>query len=228
MSTHQTTAHKIEKLNLRELQRLETGVIPAPDPAFLKRVYTAQQITEITSTAHAEGFKAGELAALKIAEAECVGTVNEIVTQFESLLTQMDQQIAILRTQSAQLAMTFSKCLAPALLEREPYTEIEALFNSCIASLITEPRIVIRVNDSLVEQLKHRIDAASQKAAYQGRIVILGDPDAATAYCRIEWADGGVVFDAPSLLAEFEQRIAKYLDVSRTPASSKLTQGINQ
>ena len=228
MSTNQTSAHKIEKLNLRELQQLEKGVIPAPDPTFLKRVYTAQQITEITSTAHAEGFKAGELAAINNAEMECIGTINEIVDQFESVLTQMDQQVAALRTQSAQLAVTFSKCLAPAMLEREPYAEIEALFNSCIASLITEPRIVIRVNDSLVEQLKHRIDAASQKAAYQGRIVILGDPDASPAYCRIEWADGGVVFDAPALLAEFEQRIANYLDVSRTSASRELTQGINQ
>ncbi len=228
MSTNQTSAHKIEKLNLRELQRLETGVLPVPDPAYLKRVYTAQQITEITAAAYAEGFKAGELAAINHAESECIGTVNEIAAQFENLLTQMDQQISILRAQSAQLAVTFSKCLTPAMLEREPYTEIEALFNSCIASLITEPRIVIRVNDSLVEQLKQRIDTASQKAAYQGRIVILGDPDAALAYCRIEWADGGVVFDAPALLADFEHRIANHLDVSRTPASSELTQGINQ
>lgn len=220
---------KAVKLDFLSLRPLADGTSAPQAPANVKRVLTGKQISEIRAAAHAEGLIAGRLAAIENGELICAARVNEIVEQHEAILAQVDAHIFALRAQSAELAIAVAKCFAPALIAREPYAEIEALFNACVASLITEPRIVIRVEETLVEQLKSRIESAAQKAAYQGRVVIIGNSDSDAGQCRIEWADGGVAANSSEVLAEIEQRVARYLSTPRphtTPGD--LTKGLDQ
>ena len=43
------------------------------------------------------------------------------------------------------------------------------------------------------------IGAEARKRGFDGRIVILGEPDVRRGDCRIEWADGGMVVDHQAL-----------------------------
>lgn len=206
---------KAVKFSFQTLQQPAPGAPALRDPASIKRVLTDRQLAEIKAAAYAEGAHQGELTALTRIEQAYLAAVDAIASQHSALLAHISGQMAGLRAQSTALAMEVAKCFAPALMARQPYAEIEGLFNDCVASLISEPRIVIRVQESLVAELKIRIEAAAQKASYQGRVVILGDADSTGAQCQIEWADGGVVANASALLAEIEERIAGYLDGSR-------------
>jgi flagellar assembly protein FliH len=52
---------------------------------------------------------------------------------------------------------------------------------------------VVRVHDSLVEEAEALVKRLARERGYEGRLVVLGDPDMAAGDARIEWADGGIV-----------------------------------
>jgi flagellar assembly protein FliH len=78
---------------------------------------------------------------------------------------------------------------------REPLGEIGALVSDCFSHLVSTPHLVVRINDSLYEAARERIERLAKQSGFAGRLVILAEPDIATGDCKIEWADGGVVLE---------------------------------
>jgi flagellar assembly protein FliH len=54
---------------------------------------------------------------------------------------------------------------------------------------------VLRVNDALVEPVDALMRRMARERGFEGRLVILGEPDLAPGDVRLEWADGGIVRD---------------------------------
>ena len=52
---------------------------------------------------------------------------------------------------------------------------------------------MVRVHDGLVEEAEALVKRLARERGYEGRLVVLGDPDMAAGDARIEWADGGIV-----------------------------------
>ena len=69
------------------------------------------------------------------------------------------------------------------------------------------PHLVLRVNDGLVEPVQTRVQAMARERGYEGRLVVMGDPDIAPGDGRIEWADGGVVRDQARIEAAVDQAL---------------------
>ncbi len=91
------------------------------------------------------------------------------------------------------VAVAVARKLAPALIAREPLSEISALTSECLRHLNTAPHLVVRINDRLQDVARKELDAIAQARGFAGRLVILGEPDLPPGDCRIEWADGGIV-----------------------------------
>ncbi len=219
------------KFNFQSLQPRSSDKSKNRETAPLKRVLTEQQIHEIQAASFSEGFNAGEAATLEKIENKCAASLQDITHQYSLLHEQVALHMSSARSHAADLALTIANLLTPALMEREPYAEIETLFKACVSSLAAEPRIVIRASNHLVPGLKTRIDTAANLAGYPGRIVIIGDPDMQGAYSRIEWADGGVSCRSPELSDEISSLIASYIentqrqeDVLENNLSNSLTQ----
>ena len=51
------------------------------------------------------------------------------------------------------------------------------------------------MNDALVEPVDALMQRMARERGFEGRLVILGEPDIAPGDVRLEWADGGVVRD---------------------------------
>lgn len=193
------------------------GAALAPPPPR-KRAYTDAQIEDIREEAFNDGITAGEKSALTRIEMRCAETLTHISTQIPDLYTDVSEKIILLQKQSADLALLISKVLAPALIAREPLVEIEQLFAACVSHLRAEPRIVIRMEEGLVESLKDKLENVARQAGYPGRIVLLGEPDSLPAQCQIEWADGGVTHRSPEQLAIIEKMISHYVTGANTDA----------
>ena len=88
-------------------------------------------------------------------------------------------------------------------MQREPFGEIAALATECFRQLSTAPHVVVRVNDALHETAKAQLEEIARTRGFEGRLVVVAEPEIAVGDCRIEWADGGVVRD----MAETEQSI---------------------
>ena len=54
----------------------------------------------------------------------------------------------------------------------------------------------MRVNDALYAVAKEKLDDIVRARSFEGRLVVLAEPDIALGDCRIEWADGGINRDS--------------------------------
>ncbi|GER07797.1 hypothetical protein JCM17843_21070 [Kordiimonadales bacterium JCM 17843] len=64
-----------------------------------------------------------------------------------------------LEAQAAKLAHAIAMTLAPSLMRTHPLSEIEALVADCMDGCRREPRIVVRVHESLLDPIQSRLDA---------------------------------------------------------------------
>ena len=45
------------------------------------------------------------------------------------------------------------------------------------------------------KKIRERLDAMTRARGFEGRLVVIAEPDVAIGDCRIEWADGGLARD---------------------------------
>ena len=78
---------------------------------------------------------------------------------------------------------------------------------------------MVRINDGLYDDARTRIEALAKQSGFEGRLVILSDPDIAHGDCKLEWADGGVTSDRDATDSKIEELVSRYM-ASRTTAET--------
>jgi flagellar assembly protein FliH len=120
-----------------------------------------------------------------------------------------------LECEAVEVAVAVARKLAPALVGREPFAEISALAVECFAQLISSPHIAVRVNDALYASAKEKLDDIVRAKSFEGRLVVLAEPDIAPGDCRIEWADGGINRDSAATDAVIGEAVSRYISARR-------------
>ena len=77
------------------------------------------------------------------------------------------------------------------------------------------PHLVVRVNAALVEAVEAHVQRIARERGYEGRLVVMGEPDIAPGDGRIEWADGGIVREQAHIEAAVDHAVAGALGVRR-------------
>ena len=119
-------------------------------------------------------------------------------------------ELLAIESDAAELAFAIANKLAPALMARQPMEEVRALVAECLQMMPMEPRMVIRIPDSLIEPLQEKIDQITVQAGFEGKIALLAEPSLTGADCRVEWADGGAERDVAALSYKIEDAVARY------------------
>ena len=70
---------------------------------------------------------------------------------------------------------------------------------------------MVRINDCLYEAAREKIERLAKQSGFEGRLVILAEPEIATGDCRIEWADGGVVLERAAIEAKINELVGRYM-----------------
>jgi flagellar assembly protein FliH len=71
----------------------------------------------------------------------------------------------------------------------------------------------VRVNDALHETARTRLEEIASARGFEGRLVVIAEPEIAVGDCRIEWADGGIVRDHNKTDDVISKAIGRYLGV---------------
>jgi flagellar assembly protein FliH len=175
----------------------------------------------------------------KLAEAEAIGYRNGIAVAEAQALTDsgrltalalermasafagLDQALraveAKLEAEAVEVAVAVGRKLAPALIAREPLAEIAALASDCFRQIVAAPHVVVRVNDALYAATRDRLEELLRTSSFEGRLVVLAEPDIAAGDCRIEWADGGVTRNRAAAEAAIAEAVNRYI-AARTEA----------
>lgn len=127
-----------------------------------------------------------------------------------------------LEAEAVEVAVAVAGKLAPALIAREPFAEIAALVTTCFRQLSASPHVVVRLNDQVYEQARERLEAVAREVGFEGRLVVLAEPDIAAGDCRIEWADGGVTRARTATEAAIAETVGRYVAGRRSAADAIL------
>jgi flagellar assembly protein FliH len=186
----------------------------APDKAREKPA-TASEIAQQIAAAEARAYRAGHEAAQREAKVESdrraalaleeIGiTIKGIATRFSGIETRME-------TEAVEVAVAVARKLCSELISGEPLAEITRLVSDCFSHLVSTPHLVVRINDSLYDAAREKIERQAAQSGFEGRLVILAEPDIATGDCRIEWADGGVVLERSAIEAKINELVGRYM-----------------
>ena len=176
----------------------------------------AVKLAEADTAAHRRGYAEAQSDAGVETDRRIAGALESIAA---SLAVANDALHAIetrLECEAVEVAVAVARKLAPALIAREPFAEISALASDCFRQLIASPHVAVRVNDALYAAAKEKLDNIVRARSFEGRLVVLAEPDIAVGDCRVEWADGGINRDSTAADAVISAAVAGYVNARRS------------
>jgi len=180
----------------------------------------AARLAAAEAEAHRKGLAEGEAKAQASLQRMAATALERIAAELARLQQGLDAVAAGLETEAVEVAVAVGKKLAPELIAREPLAEIVALARECFRHLIAAPHIVVRVNEALHATASTQIEQVARGRGFEGRLVVLGEPEIALGDCRIEWADGGINRDRAAVEATITEAEARYIR-ARKPAAAR-------
>jgi flagellar assembly protein FliH len=185
----------------------------APDKR--ERAATPSEIAQKIASAEARAYRDGYDAALREAKVEsdrrAALALEEIGIAIQGIAARFSGVEARMETEAVDVAVAVARKLCSALIAHEPLGEVTALVSDCFSQLVSTPHLVVRINDSLYEAAHGRIERLAKQSGFEGRLVILAEPEIETGDCRIEWADGGVVLERAAIEAKIDELVGRYI-----------------
>ena len=206
--------------NAKYLFDLEFGPSAAPKPSSPAEILA--QIEEAERKGFRDGFAAAEKEGIAATERRTAVAFEQIGGAIQQLAGSLAATQLKLETEAVELALTIARKLSTELILREPFAEIAALATECLRQLTAAPHVVVRVNDALHETARERLEEIAQSRGFEGRLVVVAEPEIAVGDCRIEWADGGVVRDQAKTDLAIGDAIGRYLGARQSAAMPEL------
>ncbi len=138
--------------------------------------------------------------------ADALARLPDALTAIASAREVVCEEIA---GQAAEVAVAIVRKSLPALAKREAVDEIMALIRDSVRDLMEEPRIVVRVNDALLDAIREQAEPALAEAGFAGDVVLLAEPGFAAGDCRVEWAEGGAERDSRRIWSEINNAVKR-------------------
>ncbi len=153
----------------------------------------AEEAARAEQAAHARGVQEGRLQAEAQAQGRLADAMTRLALAAAGLLAAADAREAEREAQAAEVARLIARKVAGEALDAQPLAGIGEAARAALQHLRGVPHLVVRVHDGLVDEAEALVKRLARERGYEGRLVVLGDPETAPGDARIEWADGGVV-----------------------------------
>jgi flagellar assembly protein FliH len=180
-----------------------------------ERAVTPSEIALKIASAEARAYRDGYDAALREAKVEsdrrAALALEEIGIAITGIAARFSGIEVRMETEAVDVAVAVARKLCSELITREPLGEVTALVRDCFSQLVSTPHLVVRINESLYEASRERIERLAKQSGFEGRLVILAEPEIETGDCRIEWADGGVVLERTAIDAKINELVGRYM-----------------
>jgi flagellar assembly protein FliH len=171
----------------------------------------AQQIAAAEARAYRDGFAAAMCEATAESDRRAALALEEIGVALRGIATRFSGIETRMETEAVDVAVAVARKLCSELMAGEPLTEIMALVSDCFSYLVSTPHLVVRVNDTLYDAARERIERIAKQSGFEGRLVILAEPEIDGGDCRIEWADGGVVLERAAIESKINELVGRYM-----------------
>jgi flagellar assembly protein FliH len=171
----------------------------------------AQKVAAAEARGYRDGCEAGQREAKAESDRRTALALEEIKIAMQGIAARFAGVESRMETEAVDVAVAVARKLCSELIAAEPLAELSGLVSQCFSHLVSTPHLVVRVNDQLYEAARERIERLVKPSGFQGRLVILAEPEIATGDCRIEWADGGVVLERAAIEAKINELVGRYI-----------------
>jgi flagellar assembly protein FliH len=175
------------------------------------QVEMAEKIAAAEQRAYRDGFDAGQREAKAESDRRVALALEEIRLGMQGITAGFAGIEIRMETEAVDVAVAVARKLCSELIAAEPLGEITGLVKDCFSHLVSTPHLVVRINASLYEVAREGIERMAKQSGFEGRLVILAEPEIAAGDCRIEWADGGVVLDRAAIDAKIDELVGRYI-----------------
>jgi flagellar assembly protein FliH len=177
----------------------------------------AAKLGQAETDGYRKGFAAAEAEASAEARRRLTAALERIAAANEALQQSLAAVEARLEAETVEVAVAVGRKLAAELIAREPLAEIATLASDCFKQLVKSPHVVVRVNPAQHEMAQSQIGEIAKLRGFEGRLVVMSDPEVANGDCRIEWADGGVTRDRAAVDGAINEAVSRYLAARPAP-----------
>ncbi len=174
-------------------------------------VFTEDDVNAARTEAFAQGKEEGIAETRDSLEARLAETVDTLLSHFSGVVDAQVRASEQMHKDAVSLTAAFMRKLFPYTVKDRGIDEIAAMTEMAVGHLVDEPRIVVRVSETLTEPLKERLQPLIAGRKTEDSIIVSGDPDLALGDCSLEWSDGAAERNQEKLWAELDQIIEKYL-----------------
>jgi flagellar assembly protein FliH len=171
----------------------------------------AQQIATAEARAFRDGYDCGQQEAKAESDRRTALALEEIGIALRGIATRYSGIETRMETEAVDVAVAVARKLCSALIASQPLAEVSALVGECFSHLVSTPHLVVRINDDLYDAARASIEGIARQTGFEGRLVILAEPEIEFGDCRIEWADGGVVLERAAIDAKINELVARYM-----------------
>ena len=183
----------------------------------------ARACEEARTQGYLEGHAAGHSEARGQHEAQLNIAVSKLFAQLPELFRVRDHHMRETEDSAVEIALLSARKLARALVAKFPLVEIVDLVRQSFDEIRTTPHVVLHLNEDLSAPMAERIEKLSHEAGIDGRIIVMGAPDMAPGDARIEWADGGMARDLPTLEARIDDAVKRFVMARRITENTQGT-----
>ncbi|TAN71757.1 MAG: flagellar assembly protein FliH [Magnetospirillum sp.] len=175
-----------------------------PPPTF-----TEEDLQVVREAAYDEGYRTGRNEATEATEHLMAEAMIRLAEAMTSLHEAQEQAADTNQRVAARVAMAVLKKVLPAACESNAFEEVVRTVQECFAHVLDEPRIIVRVEQDLVDPVRDRLEAVAGMHGFEGRVVVQPDMRLMRGDCRVEWTDGGAERDQVRLIADIEAAVER-------------------
>ena len=183
--------------------------------------YSEEDLAAARTEAQAAGREQGLQEAVQSQEHQATEALTSIARHLDALLQSETTRHQERARATLDVGLTIIRKLFPKLAFAQALPEIDGLIADCLTRLHDEPRVVIRVADSLLDPLRQRIGPLTERSGFEGKVVLIAEEQMEPGAVRVEWADGGAERDVNQAWRSIEKLIEKHTGpraVSSDPA----------
>ena len=171
----------------------------------------AQKIASAKARAYRDGYEAAQREAKAESDRRAALALEEIGITIKGIASRFSGIEARMETEAVDVAVAVARKLCSDLIAAEPLGEITGLVRECFSHLVSTPHLVVRIHESLYEGAREKIEQMAKRSGFEGRLVILAEPEIAKGDCKIEWADGGVVLERAAIDTKVNELVGRYM-----------------
>ena len=173
--------------------------------------YCEEDLVRARALGLAEGREQVSVEAAVTTERRVADALDMLGDRLSETIAHRTEAAAQATTDATLVAMAMVRKLVPELYRRNAVGEIELAVAKILDRMREKPKLNVRVNEFLRDDLSARIDALVEQRGFAGQVTVAADPRIAETDCSIEWIGGGAELNSAALWRELDAIVDRNL-----------------